>query len=162
MTTDPALRDPGAALLEGAVIAHLDASDDQAVLAALADSLTVAGRVTATFADAVRDRERRFPTGLPTAVPCAIPHTDADHVLRPGLALATLAHPVSFGLMGGTGAERLDVELVVMLVLDDAHAQVGALQHLIARLQDVDAVRSLLSATDEDALRAAAQAWLRG
>ncbi|WP_347042277.1 PTS sugar transporter subunit IIA [Brachybacterium nesterenkovii] len=153
---------PEFTVLADAVIARLDAEDDQSVLAALAERLTAAGHVTETFAAAVRDRERQYPTGLPTSVPCAIPHTDLRHVRRSGVAVATLARAVSFGMMGTSGEERLDVELVIMLVLGDGHTQVGALQHLVARLHDPDAARPLLGAPDDGGLRIAAEAWLAG
>lgn len=150
----------GLALLPGGAISGLEAADDQAVLAALADRLLEAGHVTDTFRDAVQARERRFPTGLPTAVPAAIPHTDPEHVLRPGLAVATLSRPVSFGEMGGSGEARVEVRLVVMLVLKDAHSQISALQHLVARLQDSEAVQDLLEAADDEDLRRRAEGWL--
>lgn len=150
----------GLVLLPGAVIAGLDATDDQAVLNVLADRLLEAGHVSGTFRDAVLDRERRFPTGLPTAVPAAIPHTDPEHVLHAGLAVATLASPVSFGEMGGSGETRVEVQLVVMLALKDAHSQIGALQHLVSCLQDSDAVRELLAAPDDQDLRRRAEQWL--
>ena len=150
---------PEFTVLADAVIARLDAEDDQSVLA---ERLTAAGHVTDAFADAVRTRERQYPTGLPTSVPCAIPHTDPQHVRRSGLAVATLARPVSFGMMGTSGEERLDVELVIMLVLGDGHTQVGALQHLVSRLHDPDAARPLFGAADDGGLRLAAEAWLAG
>lgn len=149
-------------VLADAAIARLDAADDQSVLAALAERLTAAGHVTETFAAAVRDRERQYPTGLPTLVPCAIPHTDPQRVRRSGLAVATLARPVSFGVMGTSEEERLDVELVIMLVLGDGHSQVGALQHLVSRLHDPGAARPLFGAADDGGLRLAAEAWLAG
>lgn len=151
---------PEFTVLADAVIARLDAEDDQSVLAAIAERLTAAGHVTETFAAAVRDRERQYPTGLPTSVPCAIPHTDPQHVRRSGLAVATLARPVSFGMMGTSGEEHLDVELVIMLVLGDGNSQVGALQHLVARLHNPDAARALIGVADDSGLRIAAEAWL--
>lgn len=160
MTTDPA--PTGFDLLDGAVMARLEAATDGEVLRALSDRLQAAGHVTETFADAVRAREERHPTGLPTAIPTAIPHTDPEHVLNPGLALATLARPVAFGEMGRTDGTRVDVRLVVMLVLADPHSQLAALQHLIARLQDADAVRELLAAADDTDLRRRVERWLGG
>lgn len=156
MATDP----PGLVLLDGAVVAGLEASTDQEVLGALADRLLDAGHVFDTFKAAVQARERRYPTGLPTVVPAAIPHTDADHVLHAGLAVATLARPVAFGEMGGSAEARVETRLVIMLVLKDAHSQIAALQHLVARLQDPDAVRDLLAADDDQDLRRRTEHWL--
>lgn len=152
----------GLDLLDGAVVARLDAASDLDVLGVLSDRLLAAGHVTDTFAAAVRAREERHPTGLPTAIAAAIPHTDPEHVERPGLALATLADPVAFGEMGRPGGARVDVRLVVMLVLTDPDRQLAALQLLIARLQDAEAARELLAATDDADLRRRAEHWLAG
>ncbi|EWS80399.1 PTS sugar transporter subunit IIA [Brachybacterium phenoliresistens] len=149
------------ALLPGAAIAGCAAADAEGVLRALAARLLASGAVTGSFEEAVLAREAAYPTGLPTIVPAAIPHTDPEHVLRPGLAVATLQAPVAFGEMGSSGAE-VQVQLVVMLVLADAHSQLAALQSLIARLQDEAAVREVLAARDDADLEARARAWLAG
>lgn len=149
------------ALIPGAAAAQLSASDAPGVLRALAARLREAGAVTDGFEAAVIAREQSYPTGLPTAIPAAIPHTDPEHVLTPGLAVATLTEPVDFGEMSG-GGRTVAVRLVVMLVLADAHAQLAALQAVVAGLQDTEAVEHLLSARDDAALAAAVAQWLGG
>lgn len=149
----------GFAVLPGAVIARLEAEDDAAVLRALSARLRAQGHVTDSFEAAVLAREEAYPTGLPTTIPSAIPHTDPEHVLTPGLAVATLAAPVAFREMGSVD-RRVDAEVVVMLVLRDAHSQLAALQLLMARLQDEGAVREVLVAADDAELDRRARAWL--
>lgn len=125
----------------------------------MAARLVEAGHVGPGFTEAVLARERTYPTGLPTAMGTAIPHTDPEHVIHPGLAVATLKWPVPFGEMGG-GPRTVDVSLVVMLVLKDAHGQVLSLQQLMAHLQDVEGVQGLLDAPDDAQLRERAEVWL--
>ncbi|MCT1777174.1 PTS sugar transporter subunit IIA [Brachybacterium sp. p3-SID957] len=133
----------------------------EAVLRALAARLLASGAVTAGFEAAVLERERRYPTGLPTVIPAAIPHTDPEHVIEPGIAVATLREPVDFGEIGGSGGATVPVRLVVMLVLREAHAQLDALQHLIQALQDEAAVGTVLEATDDADLEQRVRQWLQ-
>jgi PTS system galactitol-specific IIA component len=78
----------------------------------------------------------------------------------PGLALATLAAPVRFGEMGGTGGE-VEVRLIAMPLLTDAREHLAALQRLMGLLQDEAAVADLLAAEDDETLRRRAEALLR-
>ncbi|MFV0430390.1 MAG: PTS sugar transporter subunit IIA [Arachnia sp.] len=115
-------------------VLNLEADSGEEVLRILAAKALAAGLVTATFADALVAREHTHPTGLPTAVPVAIPHADAEHVLGSGLAVATLAHPVRFGEMGGAGAQ-LEVAVVLMLLVSQPHEQVEVLTRIIDIVQ---------------------------
>ena len=134
----------GAPLELTVVLAHLDVTDAEDVLRSLAGRLLDAGAVTVDFPEALRERERTYPTGLPTPIPTAIPHADPRHVLVPGLALATLARPVPFGEMGvreGTVGARL----VAMPLLTDAREHLAALQRLMGLLSDEASVAELLA-----------------
>ena len=142
------------------VVARLDVTDSADVLRALSGHLLDAGAVTLDFLEALQAREQRYPTGLPTPVPTAIPHADPEHVLIPGLALASLAHPVPFGEMGGTG-DTVDARLVAMPLLSNAREHLAALQRLMGLLRDGAAVADLLEAADEADLRERAEAQLR-
>ena len=103
MSTDP--RTPRAPLALSLVRARLEAADAADALRTLAGHLLDDGAVTEGFPEALQAREQRYPTGLPTPIPTAIPHADPEHVLVPGLALATLARPVAFGEMGAGGGQ---------------------------------------------------------
>lgn len=156
----PAGSSRGASILPGAAIVGLEADDAPAALKALSARLRELGAVTDSFEAAVLLREERQPTGLPTFVPAAIPHTDPEHVLTPGLAIAIPRDPVAFGEIGSSGERTIWAELIVMLVLSDAHSQLTALQDLVARLQEPDGVRELLAATDDADLERRAREWL--
>lgn len=112
----------------------LEAASAEDVLRALAAKAEDAGMVQPTFTEALIERERIHPTALPTAVPVAIPHADAEHVNAGGVAVATLAKPVSFGVMGGAGAE-VPVNIVFMLLVPEPHEQVKVLTRLIDMVQ---------------------------
>lgn len=146
-------------LLPGCAFAGLRARTWEEVLGTMCERVVERGHARATFPAAVLAREARFPTGLPTAVPAAIPHTDPEHVLTAGFAVATLAEPVSFREMGRSSAE-VAVRLVVMLCLTDAAAQVATLQFLLARLGDADATRRLVEEATPENCEAMVAAWL--
>ena len=163
MTPAGAGADPGAGdplgLLPGCALHRLDADDWEHVLRALAGRVVAQGYARPSLVDAVVERERRFPTGLPTAVPSAIPHTDPEHVLRSGLAVATLATPVRFGVMAAAG-ETLAAEVVVLLCVSDAGGQVAALQQVLAALRDGVAVARLAAHPDPATFEDAVRSWL--
>lgn len=110
------------------------ASDAEGVLRHVADLAIRAGHAEPSFGDALVTREHAYPTGLPTAVPVAIPHADPGHVREAGFAIATLASPVSFGIMG-TAEDRVDLDVVVVLLVTEAHAQVEVLASLVDLVQ---------------------------
>lgn len=149
----------GFRLIPGATIARTGADTAEDVLRVLSRRLRDLGAVTADFERAVLAREAAYPTGLPTVVPVAIPHTDPEHVLSAGFAVATTEVPVAFGEMGTPG-RTVEARLVVMLVIADAHLQVAALQHLVARLGDEPAVLDVIGAADDEDLARRVSAWL--
>lgn len=154
---------PVLAPIPGALIARSGARTAAALLGELSDRLRGLGAVTPGFRDAVIAREESYPTGLPTVIGTAIPHTDPEHVRVPGVAVATLAAPVEFRQMGAP-AQTVAVRLVVMLVLDadGLHTQPLRLQRLIGRLQDEAAVTEVLAAHDDADLTARVSGWLAG
>jgi galactitol PTS system EIIA component len=114
----------------------LEASDRQDALKKMAESLYEANLVNASFHTGILEREETFPTGLPV-VPygVAIPHTDADKVITPQIAFASLKNPVKFQMMGN-GTEEVDVSLIFMLALQKADDQLTMLQRLMEIFQD--------------------------
>ncbi|MEA4909056.1 MAG: PTS sugar transporter subunit IIA [Anaerolineaceae bacterium] len=131
-----------------AVCLNLEVEDGQEVIHCLADKLHTAGYVKDSFAQAALDREAVLPTGLPLLgnINAAIPHTDIEHVFKPGLAMATLASPVTFQNMV-MPEEAVPVRLVFLLALDQPKAQIEMLQEIAAVLQNESVVKNLISAT---------------
>jgi PTS system galactitol-specific IIA component len=135
-------------------LARLDAKSAEEVVRALAKALFDAGRVKGTYAAAAAQRERRMPTGLPFPdIAAALPHADPEHVIAPGVAVATLAAPVKFRQMGDP-AVQLDVRLVVMPAFSAKEQAAAELTKLIARLQDAKLREALIAAPDAEALSA--------
>ena len=142
-------------LVSSSVALHYEASDAKAVITHLGKLLFDAGYVRETFVDAALDRESRLPTGLPLSgdVNAAIPHTEVEHVLKPGLAMATLSAPVTFQNMVSP-EEAVPCQLVFVMALDQPKAQIEMLQEIAGILQNPAVIQSLMQANDFEEVRA--------
>lgn len=142
-------------LVPSSVALHYEAGDSKEVITHLGKLLFDAGYVRETFVDAALDRESRLPTGLPLSgdVNAAIPHTEVEHVLKPGLAMATLSTPVTFQNMVSP-EEAVPCQLVFVMALDQPKAQIEMLQEIAGILQNPAVINSLMSANDFEEVRA--------
>lgn len=127
------------------VLVDVEEADDVAVLARLSNLLYERGYVKETYRQAIQNREKQYPTGLPTeTVGVAIPHTDAEHVNEEAIAIGILKKPVAFRLMGNMD-EKIPVSLVFMLALKEPKMQLDMLQRLIALFQEKELLVGLQS-----------------
>lgn len=118
------------------------------VITELSNKLIKEGYVKKSYTRAVLEREMIFPTGLPTEpYAVAIPHTDIEHVIKPGIAFATLKKHVMFNVMGDPDNE-IAVRLVFMLAMSERHMQIEILEDLMNALQDRDKNRQLVETID--------------
>jgi PTS system galactitol-specific IIA component len=122
------------------------------LLALMAQRAVAAGYAATTFEQALLAREATFPTGLPTPVPVAIPHTDVQHVIRPALAAALLDPPIPFGEMGGSPDSMIDVRVVIVLLVTEPSAQVTLLGQLVSVVQRPDLAEGLSEINDAGTL----------
>jgi galactitol PTS system EIIA component len=139
----------------GAIVLGIKAATDQDVIRILADRLHTLGYVKPSFADAVLEREATLPTGLPLGGDnnVAVPHTDPEHVLKPGLALATMVEPVSFFNMEDSD-EKLQVSVVFLMALNDKDKQIEMLQEIAGTIQSPEIISALIqSKSVEDVFR---------
>lgn len=139
----------------GAIVLGVEAESDQAVIRLLADRLEKLGYVHPSFVGAVLAREAVLPTGLPLGGDnnVAVPHTDPEHVIRPGLALATLVKAVSFSNMEDPD-EKLAVRVVFLMALNDKDKQIEMLQEIAATIQSPQSIAALVNARSVEDVRA--------
>ncbi len=139
-----------------AICLQMDAKDATDVIENLGIRLYIDGYVKDTFVDAALAREKKLPTGLPLGgeVNAAIPHTDVIHVLKPGVALATLKRPVIFKNMIQP-EEDVSVKLVFLLSLEQPKSQIEMLQEIAGVLQRPETVDKLMSANSFEDVQAA-------
>jgi len=130
-----------------AIALGVEAQDNEAVIRLLAGKLEALGYVRPSYADAVVKRETTMPTGLPLgyALNVAIPHTDPEHVLKPGIALAVLHKAVDFANMEDPD-EAVPVGYVFLLAINDKDKQIDMLQEIMDTIQSEAALASLSNA----------------
>jgi len=135
------------ALEPSAVLLQISAADKAEVITELGNLLFRAGYVKPSFVQAALARERELPTGLPLdgKYNAAIPHTDVEHVIIPGLALATLSEPVIFKNMVSP-EDDVPVQLVILMALDQPKSQVDMLQEISEVLQNRETIERLMAA----------------
>lgn len=129
----------------------LEASNQEELFSKMAAPLLEAGLVKEGYAGFVGRREESFPTGLPLGdFGIAVPHTDPEHVNAPAIAVATLAHPIVFKVMGNPD-ESTDVRLVFMLALDDGHEHLDILRKVMGIAGNHEELEAILrSSSDEE------------
>ena len=88
-------------LKEELVLTGLDAESSGEVFERLGKTLIKEGYCKDSYIDALKAREKDFPTGVNMAgIGIAIPHTDKSHVHKGAVAIGVLKKPVKFYQMG--------------------------------------------------------------
>lgn len=93
------------------------------------------GYVRESFLSACIQREKDYPTGLPTEIGVSIPHTDAEHVLVSSICVLRLEKPVLFQAMGDSETQ-IKVYFVFNVALKDNNGQLSLLQSVIRLAKD--------------------------
>ncbi|WP_333651968.1 PTS sugar transporter subunit IIA [Lacrimispora sp.] len=137
----------------------IEAENTDQVFEYMAGKLEEMGFVRPTFLEAIKKREKDYPTALgiePYAV--AIPHTDPDCIIRPFIAPIRLKKPVKWREMTGTDV-MYDVKFVFMLGFHKTEGQEGAdahielLQILVQNFQNAELMDKLDAAKSVDEYR---------
>jgi PTS system galactitol-specific IIA component len=113
----------------------------------LADGLYALDCVREGYVENVIKREEAFPTGLPTSIPVAICHTEAQYVKQSALAVGTLVTPIAF-LEMGTPERTVNAEIIFLLALNDPKQQVPWLKKMAVIFKDQATLKSIRDAKD--------------
>ncbi|NBH80834.1 PTS sugar transporter subunit IIA [Clostridiaceae bacterium] len=131
------------------IILDCTADSCEAVIRTAVERLTENGYTDPQYADAVIERERAYPTGLPTEeVVTALPHANSSCVKKTGVCVVRLQSPVAFGNMGDPD-EKLPAELVFLLAnASGAAAHLDDLQELMGCFSRKGLLRDLKNAAN--------------
>ncbi|QSX09250.1 PTS sugar transporter subunit IIA [Alkalibacter rhizosphaerae] len=114
------------------------------VLRFISDELSKRQIVKETFYDALIQREKEFPTGLPIGeINVAIPHTYPDHINEVAVTIAILDKPVTFRNMGDP-TQNVDVSIVLCMTMKKLDDNVKLLPELIGYFADENHLKQLL------------------
>ena len=133
-------------LKEDCIIENLEAATKEEALTLMSTILLQKGYVKESFPEAILEREKHYPSGLPMeGHKIAIPHTDADHVKKSVILFARLAQPLEFSSMGDPD-EKLEVRLISMFALAEKKEIGKMLEVLISAYSDNDVLEAILKA----------------
>lgn len=108
------------------------------------------GYVKESLSEAIRAREEKYPTALPTQPEAiAIPHSDVEHIIKPFIAPTRLMTPVDWREMGNDENVH-PVRYIFMLGFLDKDGHVDVLQVLLKNFMDPVFMASLDAASSED------------
>lgn len=129
---------------------NLECEDSQEAIRTLAQSFVKYGAVKESFVEAVMEREKNYPTGLPAvAYDIAIPHTVSKHVIEPAMAVGVLKKPVEFHQMGSPEI-ILHPQVLFMLAISDPKEQLTLLRRIMKLLQNKELLEAVKKADTPD------------
>ncbi|WP_378954445.1 PTS sugar transporter subunit IIA [Pelosinus sp. sgz500959] len=135
------------------VVLKMKAETSSEIIRNLGGLMLSKGYVKDSYIEAVLEREKNLPTGLPIDDFCvAIPHTDSEHVNQSNIGIATLEKPAIFHSMVSP-EEILYVELVFLLAVKDPILQLELLKNLMSVFQNKELLIALRNATSKEEVR---------
>jgi PTS system galactitol-specific IIA component len=118
------------------ILLGVEAVNAQDAIRIMTAALVQTGHVKPEFADDVWEREKTFPTGLPTQpLPVAIPHADPTFIQQSAVGIGVLKSSVLFGQMGTDGSTELEIKVLFLLAIKEREKQVEMIQQLMTLLQ---------------------------
>jgi len=132
------------------VVLHMEAETSSEIIQNLGALMLSKGYVKDSYIEAVLERERNLPTGLPIGDFCvAIPHTDSGHVNQSNIAITTLKKPSVFHSMVNP-EEELNVEIVFLLAVKDPNLQIQLLKNLMSVFQNKELLIKVRDASSKE------------
>lgn len=125
-----------------------ETESQETLLDTMSEILLGKNLVKATYPDALKDREKEFPTGLPVKFGVAIPHTSIEHVNENKLVFVKPTKSVPFNEMGNESNE-IDVSLVIFILIKDRENHIQVLSTIIEIIQDEEFLDTVNEATTE-------------
>ncbi len=110
------------------------------------------GIVEASFCQACIEREKVFPTGLPTPLGVAIPHADSGLVKTDGICFLRLKNQVTFQRLDDP-EQSVGVNYVINLATKNPDEHIHILQRVMAFAQDPQKLNYFLNASLDEMKR---------
>ena len=132
------------------ILTGIKARNAEDIMRRLCDRAMQMNCIEPVFVTALLEREKEYPTGLPTGVPIAIPHIH-DGCLRSFFSMAVLDTPVAFGCMGDPD-ETVETRLVFLFGITDPSYQTAVLRKFSNIFQDDGIMNELLEIDKPEAM----------
>ena len=118
-------------------------NSSEEILEYLSNKLLEKDIVKESFCNAIKLREKEFPTGLQTNyLNFAIPHTDVEHVNEAKIVFLSLKNTVNFKFMADKNID-VNCKFVFLLAVKEAKEQVPTLMKLMESLSNEEFLKSI-------------------
>jgi len=135
-------------LREDLVFAQKHFESKKEAILFLVGQLKEKGYIYDTFANAVIEREEKYPTGLYLGkINVAIPHTETKHVKQSGVAILTLGKPVTFKKMDDP-SQTIPVLIIFLLAISEPNEYVQFLYKLTGNFSNEEVIRNIYEETN--------------
>jgi galactitol PTS system EIIA component len=125
------------------LITGIDFETKEEALQYVGNYLYEKGFVKESFTQALLDREKVYPTGLPTEpIRVAIPHADVEHVNKPAIAVTILNKPLEFHNMADNQSTE-EVNIIFVLAIKTPKSQIDLLQKLMEFFESGEKLKEL-------------------
>lgn len=133
------------------LVAHGTADTAEEAIRICGKVLLQDGIVADSFIEKCVAREKRFPTGLPTDIPTAIPHCKDDSITENCICFLMLSHPVTFRRMDDD-TETIETDMVFNLAICDPNEHIDVLTNMMAFLGDTEALQKCRTLPDDQVI----------
>lgn len=132
-------------LFEELILLDQEAENCEELITQIGEIAFEKGYVEKDFAKAVIEREKIYPTGLPTnKVKVAIPHAiERNNIKKSAIIISKLKKAVPFKEMGSSEDNYIPVDIVFLLAVNGSKDQLVILQKLIGMFSDDEAMVKL-------------------
>lgn len=125
-----------------------EAKDWEEAIRLCGKALVEKGYVDQTFVDGCVEREKEYPTGLPSAIPVAIPHVQSDGIRENSICILRLKNPVIFYRMDSCD-EYIKIEMVFNLAIKNTNEHLEYLQKLMGFVMDKEKLQTCAEISPE-------------
>lgn len=134
------------------ILKDMETKED--VIKVMSDYLLDKGCISKEYYQATINREKIYPTGLPTVpIGTAIPHSEAENVLNPAVLLGILHNTVEFSDMSNR-ENKIDVGIVFLMALKGENNQINYLRNIADFCKHEENMKKIYNAKKkEDAMK---------
>lgn len=129
-----------------------DAKDWEEAIRLCGKALLENGYVDQAFVEGCVNREKEYPTGLPSTIPVAIPHFQSPGIKENSICVLRLNQPIMFYRMDSSD-ECIETNLIFNLAIKGSDNHLEYLQALMTFLMDEDKLRICVEQPMEEVLQ---------
>lgn len=133
------------------LVIHGSADSALEAISLCGNALLEAGLVGESFITGCMEREKEYPTGLPTDIPTAIPHCKDESIVQNSICFLRLDKPVMFRRMDDD-EESVETDMIFNMAIKDPNEHLDALSNLMGFLTDEQAMLQCRTLSDEEVL----------